>query len=319
MSDYTFVNKVGANFTLFNCMFPVLLVCSGGFERADTSKMRRFALFVTLFTSITTIYGTYLFSGASPCRELATGQNSSVLAIYKMANIGGYGYIYYLVIITPCLVRLLLKRFSWNVLIVLLCNFYCIIRSEYTTALLLTFLGLCLSIMMFSKSKLLKVAMVMVGVLALTSFGQQLLYWGISQFSDSYSVSSRLEMVAEFSETGSTYGDMEDRGMLYNMSWNTFLDNPIFGGRFSDMCKLGNHSEFLDFLGYSGLVGMICLFMYLVYIARHTKIRSIKWSEPYNRITLIIAIVLASINTFMAPEMYYALVVIPLLTTDTTN
>lgn len=108
-------NKIGANFTLFSTSMPLFFVCSDGLERVNREKVKNIILIIVAFTSLTTIIGTFKY--ISPCRELATPYNTEIDNLYKSQNIGGYGFVYFLVLISPLLLREIHNKFSVKYLI----------------------------------------------------------------------------------------------------------------------------------------------------------------------------------------------------------
>ena len=65
--------------------------------------------------------------------------------------------------------------------------------------------------------------------------------------------------------TDTRVGQIDNRGNLYDMSWNAFLESPIWGGK----GEVGGHAMMLDFLGWFGLLGTIPLLLFLYYILKN--------------------------------------------------
>lgn len=303
-------SEVGANFTVFNCMFPIMMVASGCFESINREKLYKLVLLITLATSITTILGTFAYD--YPCRELATPNNPELDLLYKAHNIGGYGFIYYLLLIFPILVKRIREKYSLLDLAVLVCGVYCVIRSEYTTALLIMLVTGCCLLYVITKSTIVKIASLVFGV-ACVFFLKDILIFAGSLVGDSFFVEQRINMLLDFGETGSTDGDMAERQDLYMLSLNSFLSNPIFGGFFSSGNHVGGHSEILDYIGHSGLVGLIALHAMYRTLKYRTPVGFLSFRDPFIKLTAFVAFFIAATNTFLSPELTFGIVVMPML------
>lgn len=308
------IKNFGANFTLFNVTFPILMVASGCFSTVDTSKLYKLVLLITLTTCITTILGTYTYD--YPCRELATPNNPDLDNLYKSKNIGGYGFIYYLLLLIPILIGKIRKNRGKLEITVLLASIGCVIRSEYTTALLIMFVTFGGSLYIISKNIFIKLGAVIVGVVVIF-FLEDILIWAGSAFGESsFFVEQRINMLLDYNSTGQTDGDMAERQELYMLSLNSFLNNPLFGGMFSPKTHVGGHSEVLDYLGHSGLVGLLLLSIMYKTLKYRTPMGEINYKNPFIKLSSLIALVIASMNTFLSPELIFGVTVLPLLASN---
>ena len=312
MSSGSFQNALGSNYSIFVSFFPLLYVVSGNFSFIESRKFLHFVYLITIITALTTIYGTYLHE--APCRELATPYNLDLDRLYKAQNIGGYGFIYYIVLLVPILLRDLVIRRSLLLFGVFLLLAFCVLRAEYTAAVLLFIVSTVISLMLYTKHKVLRVAVIVIVIIFALSF-QNILRWAGSSLSDfSFTMSSRIEMMSDYNDYGVADGDFGDRQYAYSLSLNSFLKSPLFGNLFlSHPNQLGGHSEILDYLGHSGLFGLGILVFLIAHLRKRTPISLINCKDPFVKSLLIVAFILASINTFLSPELYYALLIIPLL------
>lgn len=309
--------KIGANFTLFNIIFPILMVASGCFERTDKKKLYHFVLLLTLTTCITTILGTFQYE--YPCRVLATPNNPDLGNIYKAHNIGGYGFIYYLLLLIPILIQKIRVKYSLFNLIVLIASVICVIRSEYTTALLIMFITFCCVLFIISKNRLIKFGALSVGI-AVVFFSETILIWASSYFgTDSFIIQQRLDMLIEYNTYGSADGDLKERQFRYLMSLDSFLSNPLFGGLFNSEPHVGGHSEILDYLGHSGLFGLVFLIIMYRLLKYRTPVGKISFKSPFVKLTACVAIFIAATNTFLSPELTFGVTVLPLLANSDEN
>lgn len=303
-------NIIGYNYTVFVSFFPMLIAASGNIEIIDKRKYLSFIYILCLITAITTILGTYAYE--QPCRELATPDNSNLDRLYKSLNIGGYGFIYFLVLLIPILIRDIIQEKNIFKIALLVLFGFCVIRSEYTTALLLFIVSLGVVFLFNSKGFIQKTVIVALIVALAVNLQDLLINLSTVLGEDSFAIGSRLDSLADYSDTGDVSGDMESRQLYYFMSINVFLSNPFFGKLFSNRI-IGGHSEILDYIGGSGLLGLFFLFLLIQYLRKYTSLSKIRARDPYVKSTMVLVIILALFNTFLTPELFLAFLIIPLL------
>lgn len=234
-------------------------------------------------TGITTYIGCGLYPGAS--RDLAAiyaENDTQKIELYNSLNIGGFDFIYTLVLFCPLIVYLIRDKrnkivFRLIPTILFVGIILVIIRSEYATAILCVILSLgCF--FAISRNGETRLGLIILGALVVIVFFETfiddfLLF--ISSQLDSDVISSRLEGIATMSSgysssTGS--GDIDARRELYLADWQTFLESPIYGtGK-----AVGGHSFVLVNLAKYGLIG---LFM-MLFLFSKTYQYSIK---PYTK------------------------------------
>lgn len=313
MRNESIINSIGANYTIFVSFFPMLYVVSGNLAKIDRAKFMKFIYLLSFITAVTTIVGTYMYE--SPCRELATPDNLEMDRLYKQHNIGGYGFIYFIALLIPIILRDLFQKYSFVKSLLLVTLLFCVLRAEYTTALLLTLVGVALVLVIQSKSKVLKLAILGAVIAAFVAL-PQILVWSSENLADSsFTMSKRFEMVSDYNDYGETDDDLGMRIFLYRQSLDAFVTSPVFGNliRFQGHHQLGGHSEILDFIGGSGLFGLFVLSLILHYLKHQTPLSRINTKDPFIKSTMIVALVLALINTFLTPELYFAILIVPLL------
>lgn len=218
-----------------------------------------FVLFV--ITAFTTLIGCMQYPGAA--RYLATVEDASEakVVLYDWRNIGGYSFVYMLVLLHPLLIFAYKRRRIklWMALLGSLAVILVAIYSEYTTAFLFS-LFTCLLYFFkrnFNTKQLIVFALLMiVAGIAFFNLFSKLLLW-LAEVVDSRTISERLQVLAtgENKINGTEYSRME----LYQMSLKTFFQSPLFGSLTSGG-RNGGHSFILDFMAQFGLVGIIVLF-----------------------------------------------------------
>ncbi len=264
-------------------------------------KLSKALLFWIFVTIVTTIIGLIRYPLAA--RILATFDSSqdAELILYNWNNIGGYDFVYTLVLLYPLLILAFKqKRISGIVTAILSVSIgVVIVLSEYTIALLLF---LMTSVLFLFRRKLSlgnMTAFIAIGLLMIIFFSDLfsgLLLWLADLFEDRAFFHERLTALAG-GITGLESSE-SNRLELYRESVSNFLKNPIFGTMFSGRPSGGGHSQILDALSNYGLVGaaLIVLMyrqMYVHFIRKH------KTSDGYGYVIwfFIQSIFLSTINT----------------------
>lgn len=215
------------------------------------------------------------------------------------------------------------KTTKYALYIFLLILFYLLIKTESTTTLLACIIGSIASIIYllrnsknpFIKALLLIVFIVLIILIftgGLNTFGSSLVT-ATDAGSDENVILRRFNRIGEklmFAGTSSGSDNyVDERWGLVVLSWNTFLQNPIFGvgyltgNIFSnlELAGVGTHSEICDMLAQHGIVG--CTFLY-VYIKNAIKTSRKRLANNGFIITLFI---LALFNPFRYFHGFYAM------------
>lgn len=216
-----------------------------------------------LFTSITTYFGCIVYPGAS--RTLAVTEEdmgSDIYAMYKMANIGNLSFTYSLVLLIPQVIEMYKLRIVNPLLpiVMLIILTITILETEYTAALLLMLVSFLL-ILLPANLKRKHLWPLLIGVIALffdvkVLIGDFLIWASSTISSDTMAV--RLYDLGQTFTMGTDYvgeGDVVSRMELYEMSLNSFMNSPIWGG----VGKVGGHSLFIDTLGRYGIIGLLVI------------------------------------------------------------
>ena len=227
---------------------------------------------MNLITCITTYYGNITFPGAS--RILATGDLDGIpfQNAYQLANIGGFSFIYNMVMFVPILICTWKYRnlFNHSRLINLLSIafvviiFFTLLAAEYTTSLLL--FVLCLFLFLIGNKINFKKMLLWgcIGWMVLVFLKDPVanLFIDISESVESVDISERLMDIAYNlrDESVSYDSDLNSRQEKYGKSINSFIENPF--GNWSQEA-VGGHSFFLDSLGKFGILGLF--FLVLLY------------------------------------------------------
>lgn len=272
------------------------------YHKDECKNYSKTIILCIMITCITTTLG--LEEHPNISRWMATVQDSTDprLVEYCWKNIGGYEFIYTMVLIYPLLV-LAFKRGKislFKAVLIASLVFSCLILAEYTIALILFFATTTL----FFMKKDLKIRDVVIFLTVIIIF--MFVFSGaissalrsIANSVDSKNISSRLNDLA-----GGTVGlqKSEDKRLdLYMTSLNTFFKHP-FGSFISGGWRsTGGHSFILDFLGQYGIFGLLTLIyiyrkIYYLFYYKYQK------EEDYGYIVWIFsqAVLLSILNTGM--------------------
>ena len=300
-------------------VFVPVFVSLFGNKNADTVFLKHYlqvSAFLFGITSITTIIGVNLFPGAS--RQLASGTAIYDTEIYTRINIGGYDFIYALVLYLPVISWLIINskgKLKITNSILLILYLYCIYKSSYTIALILTAIVLFIVLINHKtrnsrklyntrKSKH-KKYLILGCILLLFLVGsgsiQSILYWLSSIDPDAYT-SDRLLQLAQLYESGSL-NDVStetntERLEFYFIMINGFKSSPLLGNNLIDFQQgtVTGHSTILDLASGLGIVGLLLEFVLLFHLFRYSVCSSFSKSSLTTKSIWIIFIVASFVN-----------------------
>lgn len=283
----------------------ILPVVMGGYIVKERKNSLDFMGWLTLLlltiTSLTTISGLLTYPDASRILATIADSQDEISVKYSWLNIGGYDFIYTVVLLYPLIILAWKKKkIPLVVAVALTVGVYAlVILSQYTIALLLIIISTALYFVPSTFSKKGLIIMTVLGVFAL------IVLWGpitdflnwLSDVLDSEIVGERLDGIAGGQEG---LENLEDNRMdLYRMSLFTFLTNPIVGrlfGRYG--YGIGGHSAILDMLGQYGIIGLaLLILMYRSVYKNFFKEHSKKHGFGFVIWFFIQAILLSILNT----------------------
>ncbi|MBE7081632.1 MAG: hypothetical protein E7372_03660 [Clostridiales bacterium] len=196
-------------------------------------------------------------------RLLAQGTASSTgakLNSYRLSNIGGFEFSYMMGIIALCLMWLFTVQkkplIKIGVLILYCISFYYILQSQYTTLLLLTFLGSAILLFVQTKSIFIRVLIALLSLL-LIIYIVDIFYYLSDVFSGSVLQSKFIKIANSITQKDT--GELGSRPELLRDALFVWAENPIFG---SFDKNLNAHSLIMATLANTGVVGL-CILIYL--------------------------------------------------------
>lgn len=321
----SFIRDISTSSSLAICFYSLLqnvisLVIGLYVVKINDYSFSKFILIVLLITytitAITTFWGNLAIPEASRILATASDNDMSLRSDISKLNIGGFTFIYTLVLWIPLLLGALKFWRKWFVVLFsVVASFYLAIYvSEYTTALLLAVLPLLL---LFSKKgldykstriyALLFIGIVIIVVPLLPSVIQF-----FDSSIDSHLISARLSEVSDYVSnpqyaSSDSQSDLIARQNLYLRSFSSFLQSPLWGSL--SYSKLGSHSTFFDILGFLGLIGgALYYFLWKNIYVNILKPYKYKPFFGYFYFAFICSIILSIINPFF-PVFFYSFIV----------
>lgn len=309
----TIVNK---SLMLFVFWVPLLYIRPLTYASANTMRFIRVLLeSLIVIELITTFAGNIMFPMAS--RLLASPIDVDQNRIFQMANIGGYGFVYAMVMAIPLFIYRYRSSNSKVYLLILSLVVITIPMTFYMTAIVLGMSMIYFSYSITSKKGrvwgILVIAFVYImwdylldTILTLSSYAMS---------DDNQIISERLENIHEYITEGSTSGDMGYRDELRNSSWESFVESPLLGNLVGSFHVLGLHSEIVDWLGGTGILGTAFI---ANIILRHLKkfLHSLSGLQikQYVYIVLMCVFVFGFLNVITsAPEISSVIVLLSLI------
>lgn len=274
------------------------LVSHAFFEGLYTSTM----VVGYFVTGITTIIGCMRYPDAP--RVLATTATSQdpTAILYNWMNIGGYNFVYSLVLLYPFVVLAFkMKRLHIVPTVLLTLLVYAVvINAAYTYAFMLLMLSTLLFFIPRGTSLKRFILLMIAFALAVFLFRATVaaILTAVGDFIGNSSMTDKMNALFLGKDAVENFDD--DRGALYMLSVNTFLKNPLFGTMFSGRAVTGGHSFILDSLARYGLVGGVLMIGMYRGIFR-TFIAPLKQKEGYSLLfwTFLQPILLSAVNTGM--------------------
>jgi len=258
-------------------------------------------------TSITTIRGITLYPFAS--RYLATGQSELYnLDMYRRINIGGYDFIYGLVLMIPVLIYLIHwdKRHRIIYFSIIALYTVCIIKSQYTIAVLMVIISLALLFIKRINFKTVSVILLaLITIFLIFQMDIAAIFFNMARMigKNGYiMLSKRLTEIADSISQSGAIGGLS-RYNLYGKSIQAFIYNPILGTLINPISNYtpGGHSSLLDTLGFLGLLGMGFIIYFCSLFYKKVKENFSKHNVySYVKYLMLATVILATLNTIFS-------------------
>ncbi len=255
-----------------------------------------------VITAFTTIIGCMIFPNAA--RVLATTATSQdpIAVMYNWMNIGGYGFVYSMVLLYPFVViAFKMKRLHIvPMILITVLVFATAIAAEYTYAFMLLMISLLMLVIPRDITVKRFIVLILVLLLAVILFRTTVaaIVSALGNFLGNSTMTDKINAI--FLGKDAIEGFDDDRGALYMLSINAFLSNPLFGNLAKGRFVTGGHSFILDTFANYGLLGGIPMILMYRGIWR-TFFRPIKGHPGYCLVfwAFIQPLILSLINTGM--------------------
>lgn len=266
----------------------------------------RIVFWVLLAVAIaTTAVGNIRYPEAS--RELAS--YTPLASLYRKKNIGDYHFVYGTVLLVPyVLYEIRNATFGGKILFFLLLGalLSLVVITQYAIAIIIFVAETAIVIIMRAKNKSTMVVKCALAVAIVLLIKDEVPNWLLSlrtffEDNEMTSLAERCTMISNYLIGKGASGDMANRGDLYLMSWLAFCDSPLLGKLSNGAATLGGHSEILDILGGTGIVGFLLFLFCLMFYVRKIKSCVAKENLTYVLSSFAGLIVLFSVNTGLFP------------------
>ena len=244
----------------YQILLFMLPVCLGFYLQSNSFHSELYSAVIViafLVTGITTIYGCMAFPDAA--RVLATIKTSQdpTAVRYDWLNIGGYSFVYSMVLLYPFVV-LAFKMKRLHIIptvIITVVAFSAVISASYSYAFMLLMVTTLLFFIPRNITVKRFILLTIFFVLVVFLFRSTVAAI-VSALGDSLGNSTMTDKInAIFLGKDAIEGFDDDRGTLYMLSIKAFLKNPLIGNLSVGRDTTGGHSFILDNLGNYGLLG----------------------------------------------------------------
>ena len=251
------------------------------YYKIDSKKLDRRIIVASLFfvavTSLTTVKG--LLTNVNAARMLTSSSTDvNATELLRGQNIGAFDFIYGLVIIFPVLIcafrKTRKKLYKVCVLLMTILIVVCVVRANFTTALLLIFIGFWLPFIFSSEKnvigKLLIISIIAIVLPILFPLFLKTMY----NITTSTLAKEKIMAIFLYMNGSGNAGDVTSRVSLFKLSISSFLHNPIWGVggyyRTTTASYIGKHAQFIDDLARYGIIGGIPLISFVIYSIKNS-------------------------------------------------
>lgn len=245
------------------------------------SMIVMYSLTLLLLTTVTTMMALQMNPNAA--RLLTSSQTDQGASIVlRSQNVGAFDFIYGLVIVFPVLVSMLKSKLSKNLKIY--CGMLavvisiCVIKSNFTTALLLLFVGFWLpGVFNNSKNMNLKLCTIIL-IVILVPLLLPCFLRSVYRSTSSILAREKIEGLLLYMNGIGQAEDVSSRVSLFKMSFSSFLKKPLYGVggyyRTISVANVGKHAQFVDDLARYGILGGAPLLLFVFYSIKNCTTKS---------------------------------------------
>lgn len=300
-------------FFLLYYFIPILMYFH--FVNSNDIKGLRIAIFAAIFFILISdiISIIYLKSNPLAARELLNISGGEKSFSIRGAGLVDFDYINSLLFITPMLVYSLFIEFKKGnkikfsfLVVVVLSVLYLIIVSQFTTALLFSFIILILAVLMiFFRIKYIAYIVIILTAIAFNFNFLASLFSEISNYSISPFMAWRFENISIFFETGSMvdiyggYSGENSRVMRMEDVIDSIVGNYFLGGGISR-----EHNFWLDLLSQLGLFFLIPFFLFFSNQVKVIHNNSLRGSRKFYILSTMGFLLFGAVNNINYPTIW---------------
>lgn len=237
-------------------------------------------------------------------------RSSEISRHYSSLGVGGFAFIYSLLIYITILIYLLKKQLNLNLIsffyiISLFLSVATVLKSGYTLAVILLVISM-VTILFYSSNiwkNIIYFTFVAIILYILNYYILDILHY-LLKFAEGTNYRLKINDIINSYELGEASGTAHDRLERYARSLSIFLENPLLG--IGSVATVGKHSLILDsFAQYGIVIGTLIIYI-LIYIPYHIFI-TVKNNKPlaFTILLLIISLTLVNNVTMMYGLMFY--------------
>lgn len=298
-------------------LFFISLIISFLKNRNDNSEKKFIIILSLSIIVIRSITGLYVESLYPTSARSMTGDLLNDLEPLLMRlGIASYGFCTGLIFLYPLFIFYLKIegpiKYKIFIVIVISLTLYLNIQTAFTTAFIFSILAIIASILLSSdlKKNIIVVLFLIITLFVLNSESTTIYLIEKSKiwFSNNEVISIKINEIEESLKYDEAEGDISTRASLYKLSWNTFLQNPLFGS--GNELEVGGHASWLDLLGLYGIFGT-GLFLWLLFnLFKHSCDLLPKNIRYYYYISFILYMCIGIIKACLGIEIFLMLFVI---------
>ena len=266
----------------FSNILPAISIVSVFFHLKDEKVTRQLVMWSMIFLFVSFIVAIPLMRQYNSIREALEEENYGAFSI---PGLPGYSLMHAYALVLPVLCYATKVFSGWKkiLFIVALAVVCFVVYDTFVTTSLLIMLGVVMFTIIFPKKNprrlWITAALTLVIVLFMYETGLfiRIIDWMMPAF-DGTAAETKLWGIRQSLLQGQlTGGDIEARQEYHRISWNSFLNNFLFGSS-----VVGNHSTLLDRFGGMGVVaGIPFIMIFISFIKRMGKLYETKIARAF--------------------------------------
>lgn len=271
------------------------------YSKIDSQKLDlfiiKYSMILLFITIVTTLIA--LHKNGNVARLLTASQtNADVTEQLRGENIGAFDFIYGLVVLFPVYIiafakgEKVMKVLSSVMTVAIL---FCVIKSNFTTALLLIFVGIFLPFILNGSKNILVKIFIIVTIAIVVPIALPYFLGLVYAHTTSILAKEKINGLLLFMSGANGAEAVSSRVTLFKLSFKSFLNSPIIGVggyyRTTTVAYVGKHAQFIDDLARYGMIGATPLLAFLHFsIKKSVSHSTLKESVLFPSIIIFVAL-----------------------------